>query len=113
MKPEEAKEDQNIEIAQSEKEEKLTEMATGEKQADVYTEEGTEKLESRDAISPAEEGFMQGETDEGKKAKCATCGKTLDFVEDVIERELDEKKQFFCSQECADNYEPKENVPSE
>ena len=44
------------------------EMDSGEKEEDVYTEEGREKLVEYAEISSREEGFMRGE-EKAKKAK--------------------------------------------
>ena len=84
------------------------EMDAGEKEADVYTEEGREKLEEDDTLNPREEGFMEGEEMLGEDAVCAQCGKVLgeDIErEKIIAREVAGKREFFCSNRCADAYE--------
>ena len=79
-----------------------TKMHTGEKAVDVYSEEGREELLEEDEISPREEAFSEGATDRGSQGKCAHCGKVLSQDQnEVIEREIDHKPHFFCSNECA------------
>ncbi len=79
-----------------------TKMHIGEKDADVYTEEGREELLEDDQVSPREEAFSEGATDRGGQGKCAACGKVLSQnQEEIIEREIDHKPVFFCSNECA------------
>jgi len=79
-----------------------TKMHTGEKEVDVYTEEGREELMEDDEVSPREEAFAEGATARGGQGKCAHCGKVLSQQQDdVIEREIDHKITFFCSNECA------------
>jgi len=77
-------------------------MHAGEKDADVYSEEGREELLEDDQVSPAEEAFAEGAVDRGRQGKCAHCGKVLSQDQkEVIEREIDHKIEFFCSDECA------------
>ncbi|MBD3309703.1 hypothetical protein GF351_00635 [Candidatus Woesearchaeota archaeon] len=79
------------------------EMEEGEKEEDVYSEEGREKLVEDDEIEPAEEGFMEGAEEKGEMAKCENCGKILDTDDksSIVERELDGEKHWFCSEKCA------------
>ena len=72
----------------------------GEKEADVYTEEGREELtEDDDEMAPWEEGFAEGATGRGQKAKCAACGKILSQDENkIVEREYRGETQWFCSE---------------
>ena len=77
-------------------------MHTGEKEVNVYSEEGREELMEEDGINTAEEGFAQGAENAGELGVCATCKKILgDDKEQIIERELNNEKVFFCSDECA------------
>ena len=74
----------------------------GDKEADIYTEEGTEELEEEDEVAPWEEAFAQGASGKGEKATCANCGKPLSQDEDkVIEQEYRGNVYWFCSQKCA------------
>jgi len=74
----------------------------GDKEADVYTEEGEEELTEEAEIAPWEEGFSKGaELVEG--GHCAHCHKPLgDREEGVIEREYKGETLFFCSEKCAE-----------
>jgi len=77
-------------------------MQVGDKEADVYTEEGREELEEDEGeIAPWEEGFAAGaEGTEG--GHCAHCHKPLgDREEGVIERKMKDETLFFCSDKCA------------
>jgi len=86
-------------------EETEQDMETGEKEEDVYTKEGREKLVEDDEIKPEEEAFMEGEEEKGELAKCANCGKVLSQKkEEVIEREIDDEIFWFCSDKCANEY---------
>ncbi len=74
----------------------------GEKEADVYTEEGREELTVDEGeIAPWEEGFAQG-AEGSESAHCEFCDKPLgDREENVIEREVKGKLLLFCSAKCA------------
>lgn len=84
---------------------------TGEKDADVYSEEGREELTENDEMSAEEEGFVEGaegQDEKGVHGNCPTCGKTLGDREDgIVEREINGEKVFFCCDECAKEYESK------
>ena len=101
-------EEEDIEEGQEEEvteEEEETEMDVGEKDEDLYTKEGREKLEDEDEISPEEEAFAEGAAQKGEMGHCATCHKVLDSaVDDVVEEEIGGKLRFFCSENCANNY---------
>ena len=75
----------------------------GDKEADVYTEEGREHLTVDEGeIAPWEEGFSQGAEGRGGEAACAHCGKIIgDRAENVIESEFKGKIMMFCSEKCA------------
>ncbi len=74
----------------------------GDKEADVYTEEGREELtEDEGEISPLEEGFSEG-AEGSESAHCENCDKPIgDREENVIEREIKGKLTLFCSEKCA------------
>ena len=73
-------------------------MHTGERETDVYTEEGREELMEDDAITPQEEGFSEGAEGKGSMAKCSHCGKILgNDKTSIVEREIDGKIELFCS----------------
>ena len=95
-------EEQGIEPQETKEEEKL-EMETGEKEEDIYKEEGREELTEDSEISPDEEGFMEGAEGKGELGHCASCGKLLDQEADtIVEREFNGKKVWFCSESCAE-----------
>ncbi|MEM4264070.1 MAG: hypothetical protein QW666_04240 [Candidatus Woesearchaeota archaeon] len=78
------------------------ELHAGEKEEDVYTEEGREDLVEDDEIEPWEEGFAEGAADKGEYGDCAHCGKPLRQEEEkVIEKEISHKIYQFCSDKCA------------
>ncbi len=74
----------------------------GDKEADVYTEEGREELTvDGDEIAPWEEGFIEG-AEGSESSHCENCDKTLgDREESVIEKEVKGKILLFCSEKCA------------
>jgi hypothetical protein len=74
----------------------------GEKEADVYTEEGREELAVDEGeIAPWEEGFSEGAAG-SESAHCEHCDKPIgDREENVFEREVGGKLMLFCSEKCA------------
>jgi len=74
--------------------------------ADIYSEEGREELVDSDEISPREEGFMEGAEGGGQGAKCRHCGKIL--LSDFVEKKIGDDLCRFCSDECTEKYEKKE-----
>ena len=93
-------EEQGIEKEKLE-EETEQDMEEGEKEEDVYTEEGRKKLVEDDEISPSEEGFAEGEED----IECEVCGQLTSQEDAVIATDSDGKKHYFCSEECAEESE--------
>jgi hypothetical protein len=85
-------------------EEEYNEIGNEEEIEDVYDEEGAEELEEAEEIDEIEEGFMKGYTESTDPTKCAQCGKLLEG-EDIVEREIKDETYYFCSQECADEFE--------
>ncbi len=85
----------------------MEDMEHGDKDEDIYTEEGQEKLVEDDEITMIEEGFMQGYEEGEHLAKCAECKKVL-VDEDFIEEELEGRSFRFCSEKCATKFEVKE-----
>jgi hypothetical protein len=83
------------------------EMEQGEKNEDVYSEEGREKLVEDGEISPEEEGFMEGANASGQLGKDALTGEPLMDVEDVIETEIDGKMYRFVNAENARKFREK------
>jgi hypothetical protein len=77
------------------------EMEQGTKNEDVYSEEGREKLVEDGEISPEEEGFMEGASEEGQLGKDALTGEPLMDVEDVVETEIDGRMYRFVNAENA------------
>ena len=82
-------------------------MEMGERNEDVYTEEGRENLVEDGEISPAEEGFMRGEEDNGRLGVDALTGESLMDVEDVVEAEIDGTLYRFANEENARVYRKK------
>nr|MBT4247806.1 hypothetical protein [Candidatus Woesearchaeota archaeon] len=99
-------EEQGIEKDQS-SEEVSQDMEHGDKDEDVYSKEGREKLEEDGEIEPWEEGFMQGAAQAGQLGKDALTGESLMDVEDVVETEIDGKIYRFVSQENAEKFRKK------
>ncbi len=89
------------------KEQKEEEIKKGNKEENLYSEEGREVLkEEEDEISSEEEGFMKGYEEGDKAAICQTCKKVL--VEDIVEIESDGETYRFCSKECAEKFKKKQ-----
>ncbi len=80
------------------------EFEEGERDPDIYDEEGREKLEEAEEITPEEEGFMEGFEEGEHQAKCATCHVVL-INEKFLEEEIDGAHYRFCSEECANAFE--------
>ena len=97
--------DDDVEYAEDSEDVEL-EMNTGERDVDVYTEEGLEEELEQDELSPWEQGFMEGELEGGRLGECETCGKLItEDMEDTHERETEGKRKFFCSKRCLDRAE--------
>ena len=77
-------------------------VTAGNQEADIYTVEGREELEESDEISPWEEGFSEG-AEGSESGVCAHCGKPLGDIGDVVEREINGEKLFFCCDKCAES----------
>ncbi|MBS3121811.1 hypothetical protein J4434_02925 [Candidatus Woesearchaeota archaeon] len=71
----------------------------------IYSDEGREEMLDNDEIDSFEEGFMQGAEMDGQKAKCRKCGRILINPKSTVEREVNGKLIWFCSEKCADKYE--------
>lgn len=76
------------------------------KDKDVYDEETRDKLEEDAEITPREEGFMEGYDEGAKSSNCPKCGKVIVEKENVVEREIKDEHYMFCSQHCADRFNP-------
>ncbi len=86
-------------------EELKSEMESGEREEEVYSEEGREKLVEDAEISPEEQGFMEGAEGRGEQASCTYCGKLLGEDEkNIIERKFNGEIKWFCSEEHAQKY---------
>lgn len=88
-------------------EEKEAEMEHGEKDEDIYTDEGREKQEEDAEIDTWEEGFMEGATDAGQLGKDALTGEPLMDVEDVYEAVIGGKTYRFVKEENAKKFREK------
>ena len=84
-------------------------MESGEKNEDVYSEEGREKLVEDGEISPEEEGFMKGAENLGQLGKDALTGEPLMDVEDVVETEIDGQSYRFVNGENAQKFREKKD----
>ena len=82
-------------------------MEHGEKDEDIYSDEGREKLVEDGEIEPDEAGFMEGASGAGQLGKDALTGEPLMDVEDVIEIEIDGKKYRFVNEENAQKFREK------
>lgn len=71
----------------------------------IYSEEGREEMLDNDEIDAFEEGFMKGADADGQSAKCRKCGRILINKKNMVEREIEGKIIWFCSEKCAEKYE--------
>jgi len=99
-------EEQGIEPEET-SEEISEDMEHGEKDEDVYSEEGREKLVEDGEISPEEEGFMKGADDLGQLGKDALTGEPLMDIEDVFETEIDGETYRFMNEDNARKFREK------
>jgi hypothetical protein len=83
------------------------EMEHGEREEDIYTKEGRDKLEEDMEIEPWEEGFMEGATAGGQLGKDALTGEPLMDIDDVVETEIDGKIYRFANAENAKKFREK------
>ncbi len=82
-------------------------MEQGEKDEDIYTKEGREKLEEDAEIEPWEEGFMEGASGAGQFGKDALTGEPLMDTDDIVEAEIERKVYRFASRENAEKFRKK------
>ena len=73
----------------------------------VYSAESREELVEDDAMTPEEEGFMEGADGDGQEAKCAYCGEALIDRSKIVEEEFDGQVLRFCSDDHAEKYAKK------
>lgn len=99
-------EEQGILPAES-SEEIESEMERGEKEEDIYTPEGREKLEEDAEIESWEEGFMEGASGGGQLAKDALTGEPLMGADKIVELEIEGKRYRFTSSENAKKFRKK------
>jgi hypothetical protein len=71
---------------------------------DVYNKESRAEMVENDEMSPKEAAFMEGAEGDGQKAKCRKCGNAF-ADQDPIEKEIDGKVCWFCSDNCLKEYE--------
>lgn len=76
-------------------------MHTGERTADVYTEEGREEAVEEGGMDPHEEAWAEGAVGKGQKGNCASCNKVLSQDHALVEKEIDGETVLFCSDDCA------------
>jgi len=88
------------------KEQVEMDIELGEREEDIYTEEGREVAVDDDTLTDAEEGFMEGYEEEENAAKCATCHMVLD--QHFVEKNIDGKHYRFCSEACAETFKVEE-----
>ena len=80
------------------------EMHMGDKDADVYSEEGLEEEMEHNEIAPWEQGFMEGELLGGTMGECHYCGSPINEDNDeIFEKKVDGTRRLFCSKDCMDN----------
>jgi len=82
------------------------EMDVGEKEEDVYTQEGREKMEDEDEMTNVEEGFMGGASGGGQLGKDALTGEPL-MGEETVELRIDGKIYRFVNSENAEKFKEK------
>jgi|SRR3989338_9754207 len=89
---------------------RTTKMRSGEKDTDIYTEEGRDLLEEDDEIEPWEEGFAQGASGEGRLGKDALTGEPLMGADNIIEAEIDGQLYRFVSEKNAISFQKKKEL---
>ncbi len=99
-------EEQGI-LPEKESEEKEAEMKSGQRDEDIYTEEGRELQEEDAEIENWEEGFMEGATDAGQLGKDALTGEPLMGAEEVVETEIEGKVYRFVNGQNAKKFREK------
>lgn len=81
-------------------------MHIGNKEVDIYSEEGLEEQMDHDELAPWEQGFMEGELQAGKIGICETCGKQItEDMEERKESDVNGRKTLYCSKRCLDHAE--------
>ena len=82
---------------------------TGEKEEEVYDEEGREKLVDNDELSPREAAFMEGAEEKGELGVCANCDKPLeqDDKSHIKEKKYGKEIKWFCSDKCVEDFDKK------
>jgi len=90
-------------------EEKVAKIRTGEKDKDVYSEEGLEELEEDDEVEAWEEGFAEGAKEDGQLSKDAFTGEVLttEDEDDIVEMKIKGRLYRFLSEENAENFKKK------
>ncbi|MBI2105898.1 hypothetical protein HYT56_03615 [Candidatus Woesearchaeota archaeon] len=89
-------------MARKSKDQVEREIESGDREEDIYTEEGREVAEEDDMITNEEEGFMEGYEEQNRATRCAKCKMLLE--EDFIEEEIDGDEFRFCSERCAETF---------
>lgn len=89
-------------MAKKPKDQVEKEIETGDKEEDIYTDEGREVAEEDDMITNEEEGFMEGYEEQSRATKCAKCKVILE--DDFIEEEINGEEYRFCSEKCAETF---------
>ncbi len=100
-------EEQGI-TAEETSEQKKQAMEHGDEDEDIYSEEGRDKLEEDDELSPEEEGFMEGASQAGQLGKDALTGEPLMDVDKVVETVIDGKTYRFVNQKNAQKFREKQ-----
>lgn len=77
--------------------------------ADVYTEEGREKLVEEGVIDDVEEGFTEGYEHGEHQVTCQNCKQIL-TDENFVEEEFNNVKYRFCNDTCVEQYHKKHKV---
>lgn len=99
-------EEQGI-LPEESSEERSTDLKTGKRNEDVYSEEGRELLEEDDELEAWEAGFAQGADEEGQLSKDALTGEPLMGIEDVVEIKIDGQLYRFANDENAEKFRQK------
>ncbi len=99
-----AAEEQGIEEDEN-SEKKKEKMEHGDRDEDVYSKEGREKLVEDGEIDPIEAGIMEGAAQAGQLGKDALTGEAI--LGEAVEIEIDGKVYRFVSEENAEEFRKK------
>jgi hypothetical protein len=88
-------------------------MELGEKEENVYSKEGREKLVEDGEIDPEEAGFMQGAENAGQLGKDALTGEPLLDADNIYETEIEGKVHRFANEGNAQKFRERKRSEEE